>query len=793
MIELEATRLRNVALFKDQIIPISKSSGLTVITGHNKDSTVANDQRNAAGKSLLFSVIPNLFYQAAPLSVKKNSKRDILLNKKSCTSIIFRSRGTRYKIDQYPSKYVLHEEQAGKFVDQQVRTDKLQRQALAKAFYLTPLEFYSYVYIQTQRPLDFQIGSPAQRLDFITEIFQLDAYDKLRQYFNQKVTAIKDQEIRFQVISTKLQSVYSSLKELEWDAQSTSRLKQLRQDVAALTKEAAKQQQLTQDLAVLLQAMDQVLRIDQKLDTLRQDYPFKTSPQEILVKLKHELKILRAVEQHERDKLQYDKQLNKVKEQLGALTVPTLSKDKALKQLEISRSRCYNLQQQLKDIEIDKKTIESLDKQIQKIKAELDSLHLSKQQRKTVNLDQKLAKAQQLMAMERVLHKCDDAVCPTCKQDIDVKAIKQLVAEGKRLYKQLKQIEQYQQLKTSLKELTIKRSKYIIQDDAQLRHKLDQHKKRVKQLQQDIDTITKYSDLQSTLQDLKQNKPHPIKDIPIFDLTIEQCEHYIEQCQQVLRLLSSKQSLYDASRQVKDYKLLDLCKNPRLLKSNRKKLAKEVTKQERITQELAKKVQAFSKDLRTLELSRERYAVLETQRLELEAELTQIKPILDKRKIYETLVKAYSKKGLKIQAARTVIKLLESKLNEYANLIFFEPFKFKLEIVAQGISCQVDRGRGEPTDVCLLSGSETNCFRLLFMIGMLSLVPADRRTNFVVLDEADSAMDDSARHMFINNFLPALKEVVPHVFVITPGDPHIYPNADIWVVVKENGTSKVLT
>lgn len=68
------------------------------------------------------------------------------------------------------------------------------------------------------------------------------------------------------------------------------------------------------------------------------------------------------------------------------------------------------------------------------------------------------------------------------------------------------------------------------------------------------------------------------------------------------------------------------------------------------------------------------------------------------------------------------------------------------------------------------------------------MLPNDRRTNFIVLDEPDSHMDSVSREKFITDFVPHLCSVIPSVYIMTPND-DTYVDANNMIVIKEKGVS----
>jgi len=138
-----------------------------------------------------------------------------------------------------------------------------------------------------------------------------------------------------------------------------------------------------------------------------------------------------------------------------------------------------------------------------------------------------------------------------------------------------------------------------------------------------------------------------------------------------------------------------------------------------------------------------------------------------------------------------VLGQLQNEVNALAPLVFTESMKFTFTTDKQGVVAQVTRNNGITSDIQHLSGAESNCFRLLFALSLLTFVSPDRRPDFMVLDEPDANMSDGARMHLIKEFLPKLQSVVPNIYWITPAQTDAFSSAQHWVVVKKNGKSKL--
>jgi len=129
---------------------------------------------------------------------------------------------------------------------------------------------------------------------------------------------------------------------------------------------------------------------------------------------------------------------------------------------------------------------------------------------------------------------------------------------------------------------------------------------------------------------------------------------------------------------------------------------------------------------------------------------------------------AWSSKGLKRMAVAELAERVEDSMNRHAPLVFGKS-RFRLEVTDGDFKVSRKTERGT-FDVRSLSGSESRCFSVLCLLGMLPLLPAARRCNVLVMDEPDSHMDDKLKDAFWSHLLPAVTEVVPHVIAITNDD-----------------------
>lgn len=776
MFSVKGIILNNVVVFDKAHIPF-KGKGLVVISGLNKDCLESDDQTNAVGKSLCLSTIPNVFFYSSPLATKKNSKKDMLQSKDSCITIYGSSEGKNYKIEQKQKGTSIYERDGTEWVDQGYRTDKIQREALERIFLLSQEEFYSYVYIQNQRSLEFQVGSPTTRLKFITKSFtQLGVYDQLHTYFSRQLSKLKKDEGKYDVLLNQYQDTVSRRKKLELPDDAKTLYRQYAQDLDDLTAELDTILEKEGKINSLHKIRKRYLRQKSELTKLLKELNIKhTALQTTYNKYKADLKSARNLERYIEAKESRDQTVKSIKQKISDIGVPANSKEVIAKKGTSLRKRQKDITAQLETLEEAKDYYDEAIAEYSKLESKILELDLPENFSDTSmsELDERAGQLKSNIALESLLHEHEDGQCPTCLQPVNIKRIRQLVKQAKSDLVELKNLRHGLELQDKLSKIKVPKKVTTAQLKS-LNAKAEAIDSKLEDLAEEYKKHTKLSNLKEALSDIPEVKKPKLT----FNYDLKDSV----EIEEVLERISQAHTLYENIKEIKD-------EYPSVSSTEDESDVLEALAEKKVR--LRKKQRALNESHQKLGTALSNHKLLTSQYRELSTELKKIKPFIDKRKLYEELVAAYSNKGLKLKATDTVLKLLEDKMNEYSHIIFSEAVSFKLSTVKLGVACEIKHGNDPGYDVSFLSGAETNCFRLLFMISMLSLVPEERRTNFVVLDEADSAMSDASREKYVTQFIPALQEVVDKVFVVTPKLTEDYINAELWKVVKDNGVSRI--
>lgn len=154
------------------------------------------------------------------------------------------------------------------------------------------------------------------------------------------------------------------------------------------------------------------------------------------------------------------------------------------------------------------------------------------------------------------------------------------------------------------------------------------------------------------------------------------------------------------------------------------------------------------------------------------------------------LLKASGNSGVKQLLIKRAASVLEGQVNKYTKAFFPEDYRFEFCLGTQ-FNILVHRHDGKKvvtSDVRRLSGAEKKFFALLLLIGLLSMLPKSRRSNVLILDEPTANMSPKMTDAF-SRFLPVLNKVIPHIIILTPRLDEHYESARVWTVVKNKGVS----
>jgi hypothetical protein len=457
------------------------------------------------------------------------------------------------------------------------------------------------------------------------------------------------------------------------------------------------------------------------------------------------------------------------------------------------KSDIKHREERISDLESLKRDYDKCEKRVAAAKQSLKDLGVFSF--KNLKINQKdytdhIAQCRTTLKLKSLLHDHDEGVCPTCRSDIDYDSIRKMVKKAaidlEEFLKRQSRQEYFAEYTKHTAELSA--IKFDGEELAEYTSLLLAETEQLTNVELLIDAAQEYASVRKAVAEL--SKP-VVPEHKQPDMTQDEIDEQVELCDEIMQHLSAKKKLLsnneELSVELGDYK------SPTIIEDNVTDSATKLRGLEKRSTALREELSALATRRDNMTKARSEYTLYKKEYDTVVGEVKSLKPQIEKKQVLDVLVKAYGAKGLRTIAAAKICSLLEQNLNQYRGLVFAEPFTFSISVTDQGMAINVDRGNNVVSDVRNLSGAESNCFRLLFVLSILPLIPSDRRLNVLVLDEPTSHADDVTRAIFRERYLPAILEVVPSVFVITPHASDTLPESREWLVQKRNGVSTVIT
>ena len=150
---------------------------------------------------------------------------------------------------------------------------------------------------------------------------------------------------------------------------------------------------------------------------------------------------------------------------------------------------------------------------------------------------------------------------------------------------------------------------------------------------------------------------------------------------------------------------------------------------------------------------------------ELRTEIRDLSRRLESRPIVASLKQLYGPKGLRAIRVRESVASYIENLNAVAPSVL-PGYIFSAEVSDTGIEINCDRKAGF-SDIRRFSGAEGKLLPLLSLMALHPILPANRQTNVLILDEVEAGMDSYTIERFVD-LLPDLQKIYESLWVVTP-------------------------
>ncbi len=772
MTELIGLRHSNSVVFKDAYLPLNKK-GITQIRGNNKDSKLGGNLKdpNATGKSVLLRPITDIIFASAPLTkdIKTKARADLFTQKDSALTLSLEHEGERFDIIKKAKGKSYEYEVIQNDGNTNIRRKDYTEKKIRSMFGYTEDEFYTLWFIDSRKNSPLQFGTAAKRFEFFTNMFRLEDMDAMRRVFNSMLREAKNHIAKYDTLKKELKELgkLPSSKELAKLKATLSEQKKARKKVVEKIDSASKQLDTYLTLQACLTAYKKYTTV---CDMLGIEYSKYTKVESKLRSILNDAKKYQeqndAYSKFTTLNKEYEKQRKQLLNQVNGLDEKQVSKN--LKEIDKDLSKVRNEYSELKIRvpEFNEKRFTKLKEKLPKKTADQLKDDIA-QLRSYVNIDE--------VIMTKILgqlreHKHDKS-CPVCKgplTEISEKEIQKRIDASKSkiasLEKQLSMISDYEGLKKEYAEYkeAVKKEKTAKAAKAKLKKKFDKLTAKKKELKHQHSVFLSIANMR---------KPKPVDKPSVVMQSSKDLSLFTD-------VLNELPTVYP---NIESFSSINIEEIPSKIKQAKKNL-KNMN-----AQTVDDNYQALSNEVSTIEFKLK-------QAKRISKEMDELREYVDDVPIIETLIEAFSNKGMKLEMISFLAAKIEQNMNRFANLIFAEPIKFHFLVTGgNAFDIKAERkvnGTLVCTDVRTLSGAESRAFSFLLPLAILPLIPASRRLNVMVLDEPLQNVGEARRDLFINDFIPKLNSIIPHIIILSTEEEN-YKNSDVYYVVKENSVSSL--
>lgn len=779
--QFEKVTFKNVLVFKKECtIPLS-NQGIISVIGINKDT----GSSNGAGKSTIFDII-----RAIHIGKVADGTADIqFMSNKGSSFMGYTAKYGKdtYEITKYRNDKVYKNNTTVLKNEKPIGAKKnavaLRKDINEKYIKLSEAVFDNCVILRTDKAHTLLQGTPSDRIEFISNLCQLNAYDDIEEILKEKLKKVTDDIDSLRETQALYADVSRSLSEADSKETLEATIKELNAKKDSLAKkvsDAVGKRNKSSDLSSKISTLV-------KEASLLNKYNYEGTSEDVENKIQEqsdiEKKYSSKVNKLNESKGFY-KQYKTLKEKISNLNAPDKSKD-------FYEDKSKQLTKRNKEILPDLEKA----KEAKKLKEYIDNARSCNATEWKKELNEALSEKTRLDLLSKLVgHKYDK--CPLCKQVLskalsidkdkleedlsktnkkieslrsDIKYAEDL-GDKKLRYNEIKQYN-YSELKQEYEDNEERIEKY--DKYASLKEKEESYKEDLKEVKKKLEGIS-IDTLEDDIENAKTKSDKAKEKVQELRL-IKEAIKRVEDLEKELGISADKadKELSKTLDLVEEYENLYQKKNTKLKK-------------------LLQKIGEISNSLSSVEK-----LVLKKNKYETELEVL---PKLEKKKKFlEALVYCYSNKGLKAQKISKILEALSIRLQEYTSILFSEKdinFEIKADSRSFSIMCVRKDNKGNVIakyDVKRLSGGEKARFTLALVFSLDDLTSPNQRCNFKVLDEVDAKLDDKGKRILLERFIPILKSKCDTLFIVSHDkevrDSNIFDKK--LIVTKENAESTI--
>jgi len=185
------------------------------------------------------------------------------------------------------------------------------------------------------------------------------------------------------------------------------------------------------------------------------------------------------------------------------------------------------------------------------------------------------------------------------------------------------------------------------------------------------------------------------------------------------------------------------------------------------------------------------------EKLDLEEKVNDFEAIQERYSVGKTRCDFYSTKGFKLFELKNKCKDFMEKCNYWSKIFFQEPYEWSVSEDLDNLQFYVKPGKSnsDPYPIASLSNGEKNRASRVLLFAQLEMIPRDKRTNLLVLDEVEAFLDKAGARAYIYHVLEILKTNFPKYSIIVVSHLSALMNSGhidhLWIVDRKKRKSKL--
>jgi len=727
------------------------------------DGTTVLRGENRSGKSVLFSGLGNLLFGSPPIIQARNKAKQMHVRGGSTFAFNCHVNGRDLEIVQ---------RLVGQSLKYSIKVDGKDKGTHTQAAYFEILDefipipedlFYSSVYIAGARPNPLHLGTGAQRMGYLQNMFDFEKFDDLRARLAELLDRSNQSVAEAEALKAEMRSLPggrginkrgfkkldNALAYFKKQSRAASQSAKYLGEIESLNKVSGSQHPL-KDLIDKLESLE--TRIAEVSDMVADADRAEEGRHEYKSALKQQTDLTSKA-----DKLKSDDNFK-----IFSKSDPTKLRIEA----EQLSSDVYRAKLDIDLMENNLRVNKEIEEYLEQVPTAL--LEFANSKDKIVTNISRL-EAQVKRALEEVSEALDSHSglskgdkCPTCGQTVKTEF------NAKEAKTRLKDLQECRKFLTRLDRIGVYSSSASKKNLGKLTLAHKKLLNKQKAIEFNAEKARQWSNIQSELKAVTK--------------TVKNTEKYAEAKSNSKRLSTTLSSLKEQRRDLKDAiearSRIDALN--KLIEDDKATLAPD---------DLSTVIEVL------LQTKSEAKALAKShnRKDQIKRRLKELGKAIEYQDILKALVDAYGPRGLRVEHMSTIARMLEQSFNRFAPCVFPEPAYFSFGVAPSNVTVGVERNALPPSDAALLSGSEARCFQVLCYAALAPYIPARYRFDSVIMDELESMMTPATRKLYVESALPQISQSVRSLTIVTP-----LPEEEFFIdgarhiqVVKENSRSRL--